>query len=133
MTDVEIVDQVHVSIDDSAKRLDNFVMRKEIIELATCRYALVTAVTLCKDRSPSIFRVVQRRCASVECHRLPLFDGVPQVTDSLRRQNINWKGIQIIKPENNVVERDFSGLARREFRISPIEYLVSLKIQEPRA
>ena len=48
----------------------------------------------------------------VECHWIPLFDGVPQVTDSLRRQNVNWKGIQIVEPENTAIERDFGGHAR---------------------
>jgi len=48
----------------------------------------------------------------LECPRIPLFDGVLQVTDSFRRHNVNWKGFQIVESENTAVERDFSSHGR---------------------
>jgi len=45
----------------------------------------------------------------VERRLVLLLDGVLQVTNSLRRQNVNWKGFQIVESKNTAVERDFGG------------------------
>jgi len=47
----------------------------------------------------------------VEYRLLRLLDGVLQETDSFRRQNVNWKGFQLVESENSAVERDFGSHA----------------------
>ena len=48
----------------------------------------------------------------VERFLILLFDCSLQVADSLRTQDVNWKGVRIVKADNPAGERDFGGHVR---------------------